>query len=86
MLKTVELALRLKREFDVGMLLHFATPSLGTRLYKECKEKRYIQENLTSRAFAEVRQTWGMPLIRTEDFAPSEVKEIASMAVRRYKK
>ena len=86
MLKTVELALRLKRDFDVGMLLHFATPSLGTRLYKECKEKGYIQENLTSRAFAEVRQTRGMPLIRTEDFAPSEVKEIASMAVRRNKK
>jgi len=25
-------------------------------------------------------------LIRTEDFAPMEVKEIASMAVRRYKR
>ena len=86
MLKTVELALRLKRDFDVGMLLHVATPSLGTRLYKECKEKGYISENLTSRAFAEVRQTRGMPLIKTEDFTPSEVKEIAAMAVRRYKK
>jgi len=86
MLKTVELALRLKRDFDVGMLLHFATPSLGTRLYEECKEKGYIQGDLTSRAFAEVRQTRGNPLIRTEDFTPSEVKEIAAMAVRRYKK
>jgi radical SAM superfamily enzyme YgiQ (UPF0313 family) len=86
MLKTVEFALRLKRDFDVGMLLHVATPSVGTRLYKECKEKGYIQENLTSRAFAEVRQTWGMPLIRTEDFAPIEVKEIAAMAVKRYKR
>ena len=86
MLKTVELALLLKREYDVGMLLHIATPSLGTRLYRECVEKGYIQENLTPRAFAEVRQTWGMPLIRTEDFAPSEVKEIAAMAVKRYKR
>src|SRR3989337_31277 len=86
MLKTVELALRLKRDFDVGMLLHVAPRSLGTRLFKECTEKGYIQENLTSRAFAEVRQTRGMPLIRTEDFAPIEVKEIVSMAVKRYKK
>jgi anaerobic magnesium-protoporphyrin IX monomethyl ester cyclase len=86
MLKTVELALRLKRDFDVGMLLHVATPSLGTRLYEECKKMGYIEEKLTSRAFAEVRQTRGMPLIRTEDFAPTEVKEIAAMAVRRYKK
>jgi hypothetical protein len=86
MLKTVEVALRLKRDFDVGMLLHVATPSLGTRLYEECVKKGYVEENLTSRAFAEVRQTRGMPLIKTEDFTPSEVKEIAAMAVRRYKK
>lgn len=86
MLRTVELALRLKREYDVGMLLHVATPSLGTRLYKECLEKGYIQGDLTSRAFAEVRQTRGMPLISTEDFTASEVKEIAAMAVQRYRK
>ena len=86
MLRTVELALRLKKEYDVGMLLHVATPSLGTRLYRECLEKGYIQGELTSRAFAEVRQTRGMPLINTEDFTASEVKEIAAMAVQRYKK
>ena len=81
MLKTVDFALRLKREYDVGMLLHVATPSCGTRLYYECKKKGYIQENLTPRAFAEVRQTRGNPLIGTEDFTPAEVKEIASMAM-----
>jgi hypothetical protein len=68
------------------MLLHVATPSLGTRLYEECMKKEYIEGALTSRAFAEVRQTRGMPLITTEDFSPSEVKEIAAMAVRRYKR
>jgi radical SAM superfamily enzyme YgiQ (UPF0313 family) len=86
MMRTVELALRLKKEYDVGMLLHVATPSLGTRLYEECKQKGYIQGDLTSRAFAEVRQTRGMPLISTEDFTESEVKEIAAMAVQRYKR
>jgi len=86
MLRTVELALRLKNEYDVGMLLHVATPSLGTRLYKECLEKGYIQGDLTSRAFAEVRQTRGMPLISTEDFTASEVKEIAALAIQRYKR
>jgi anaerobic magnesium-protoporphyrin IX monomethyl ester cyclase len=86
MLRTVELALRLKKEFDVGMHLFFATPSYGTRLYHECKQKGYIKGDLTPRTFAEVRQTRGMPLIKTEDFMPSEVKEIASMAVKRYKK
>ncbi len=86
MLKTVNLALRLKREFDVGMHLFFATPSYGTRLYKECKKKGYIKGDLTPRAFAEVRQTRGMPLIETEDFASAEVKEIAAYANREYKK
>jgi len=85
MLKTVELALRLKREYDVGMHLFIATPSYGTRLYEECKKKGYIQENLTPRAFAEVRQPRGMPLIRTEDFTPIEVKEMAARAVKKYK-
>ncbi len=86
MLRTVEFALKLKKKYDVGMLLHIATPSCGTRLYYECKEKGYTQENLTPRAFAEVRQTTGNPLIGTEDFTPAEVKEIATMAMNKYKK
>jgi magnesium-protoporphyrin IX monomethyl ester (oxidative) cyclase len=86
MMKTVEFALELKKKYDVGMLLHVATPSCGTRLYYECKEKGYIQENLTPRAFAEVRQTRGNPIIGTEDFTTAEVKEIAALAMNRYRK
>jgi anaerobic magnesium-protoporphyrin IX monomethyl ester cyclase len=86
MMKTVEFALRLKKEYDVGMLLHVATPSCGTRLYYECKENGYIQDNLTPRAFAEVRQTRGNPLIGTGDFTPADVKEIATIAMKRYRK
>jgi radical SAM superfamily enzyme YgiQ (UPF0313 family) len=86
MQKTVDFALRLKRDFDVGMHLFFATPSFGTRLYEECKAKGYIQENLTWNSFAEARQPKGMPLISTEDFTPEEVKEIATKALQEYKK
>ena len=86
MIKTVELALTLKKEFDVGMLLHVATPSLGTRLYEECKKRGFIREDITARDLAEVRQTWGMPIIQTDDFTPEEVREIALMAVRKYKR
>jgi len=86
MLRTIELALWLKKEFDVGMHLFFATPSYGTRLHQECEQKGYIKDGLTPRAFAEVRQSRGLPLIETEDFMSSEVKEIAVMATREYKK
>jgi anaerobic magnesium-protoporphyrin IX monomethyl ester cyclase len=84
--KTVEFALMLKREYDVGMHLLFATPSYGTRLYEECNAKGFIPRNLTPRAFAEVRQNWGLPLIETENFTAMEVKEIASKAMKAYRK
>ena len=86
MMKTVDFALMLKRKYDVGMHLLFATPSYGTRLYQECKKNGYIRENLTPRAFAEVRQNWGLPLIETEDFTAIEVKEIASRAMKAYRR
>lgn len=86
MQKTVDFALMLTKEFDVGMHLFIATPSIGTRLYAECRQKGYIRENLTPRAFAEARQPQGMPLIETEDFTAEEVKTIASDAVRRYRR
>ncbi len=86
MQKTVNFALRLKRDYDVGMHLFMATPSYGTRLYEECKVKGYLMEDLTWNAFAQARQPKGIPLITTDDFTPQEVKEIASKALVEYKK
>jgi magnesium-protoporphyrin IX monomethyl ester (oxidative) cyclase len=86
MQKTVDFALKLKRDYDVGMHLFMATPSYGTRLYEECKTKGYIQENLGWDSFAAARQPKGMPLISTADFTPEEVKEIAVKALEEYKK
>ena len=86
MQKTVDFALMLKRNYDVGMHLFIATPSYGTRLYEECKAKGYIKEDLTWNSFAEARQPKGMPLISTEDFTSEEVKEIAARALEEYKR
>ena len=86
MQRTVDFALKLKRDFDVGMHLFFATPSYGTRLYDECKAKGYLEEDLSWNSFAEARQSKGMPLISTDDFTPVEVKEIAAKALEEYKK
>jgi anaerobic magnesium-protoporphyrin IX monomethyl ester cyclase len=86
MTKTVEFALMLKRKYDVGMHLLFATPSYGTRLYEKCKQNGYIRGNLTPRAFAEVRQNWGLPIIETENFTAEEVQEIAAKAMKIYQK
>jgi magnesium-protoporphyrin IX monomethyl ester (oxidative) cyclase len=86
MQKTVDFALKLKRDFDVGMHLFIATPSYGTTLYEQCKSKGYIEQDLTWNSFAEARQPKGMPLISTEDFTSEDVKEIAANALQQYKK
>ena len=86
MQRTVDFALRLKRDYDVGMHLFMATPSYGTRLFKDCKVNGYIQQDLTWNAFAQARQPKGMPLITTNEFTPAEVKEIAAKALAEYKK
>jgi magnesium-protoporphyrin IX monomethyl ester (oxidative) cyclase len=86
MQRTVDFALGLKRDYDVGMHLFIATPSYGTRLYEQCKDNGYIKTDLGWDSFAEARQPRGMPLISTEDFTSEEVKEIASKALAEYKK
>ena len=86
MQRTVDFALGLKRDYDVGMHLFMATPSYGTKLYEDCKAKGYIQQGLTWNSFAEARQPKGMPLITTNEFTPAEVKEIAAKALAEYKK
>jgi magnesium-protoporphyrin IX monomethyl ester (oxidative) cyclase len=86
MQRTVDFALGLKQDYDVGMHLFIATPSYGTRLYEECKAKGYIKVDLSWNSFAEARQPKGMPLISTEDFTSEEVKEIAAKALAEYKR
>jgi anaerobic magnesium-protoporphyrin IX monomethyl ester cyclase len=86
MQRTVDFALKLKRDYDVGMHLFVATPSFGTRLFETCKEKGYIQENISWNAFAAARQPKGMPLITTNEFTSTEVKEIAEKALKEYKR
>jgi magnesium-protoporphyrin IX monomethyl ester (oxidative) cyclase len=86
MQRTVDFALKLKRDYDVGMHLFMATPSYGTRLYKNCMTEGYIEKDLTWNAFAQARQPKGLPLIRTNDFTPEQVKEIASRALAQYKR
>lgn len=84
MQRTIKFALQLKKEYGVNMCLLVATPLYGTRLYDICREKGYLTQELTPRALSEATQPWGKGLIRTEDFTPEEVKELASNAYSLY--
>jgi magnesium-protoporphyrin IX monomethyl ester (oxidative) cyclase len=86
MQRTVDFALEMKRKYDMGMHLFAATPSYGTRLYEECKANGYIAEDLSWNSFAQARQARGLPLITTDEFTPTEIKEIAAKALAEYKK
>jgi magnesium-protoporphyrin IX monomethyl ester (oxidative) cyclase len=86
MMQTADFALKLKKDYDVGMRLFVATPLFGTKLYDECVEKGCLKHDLTSRALAEVRQASGKPLIETKDFSVEDVKGISAYALQKYKK
>jgi hypothetical protein len=86
MMQTADFALKLKKDYDVGMRLFVATPLFGTKLYDECIEKACLKHDLTSQALAEVRQASGKPLIETSDFSAEDVKEISAYALQKYKK
>jgi anaerobic magnesium-protoporphyrin IX monomethyl ester cyclase len=86
MQRTVDFALDLKRKYDVGMHLFAATPSYGTHLFEECKEKGYLPADLTWNSFAQARQARGLSMITTKEFTPAEVKEIAAKALADYKR
>jgi hypothetical protein len=47
---------------------------------KNCVEKGYLTQQLTSRALSESPQHWGNSLTKTEDFTPRELKEYTSYA------
>jgi anaerobic magnesium-protoporphyrin IX monomethyl ester cyclase len=84
---TVDFALRLKKDYDVGMHLFTATPSYGTRLYEQCKVNGYLQADLSWNSFGSAaRLPQGHSLISTEDFTSQEVKEIAEQALKEYKR
>jgi magnesium-protoporphyrin IX monomethyl ester (oxidative) cyclase len=86
MQRTVDFALMLKRDYDVGMHLFTATPTYGTRLYEQCKKNDYLETDLSWNSFgSSARQPLGHSLIHTNDFTPQEVKEIAKQAIKKYK-
>lgn len=81
--RTVEFALRMRRQYGVSMDLFVATPSIGTRLYEICRSEGYLTCEPTPEAIVENRQ-YGKSLITTPEFTPEEVGAVAREAFRRY--
>ncbi|MFH1776647.1 MAG: cobalamin-dependent protein [Candidatus Omnitrophota bacterium] len=82
MKKTTGFALMMKRKYGVNFSLFIATPLYGTRLYEQCLSKGYLTHPLTPRALAQATQAWGKGLIKTENFTPNQVSQIAARTLR----
>jgi len=71
---TFEYAKMLKTKYGVIPSPCFATPLIGTELYRICKEKGYLMvEDITPETIAGAGQKG---IIRTEEFSPEDIKRI----------
>lgn len=77
MQKTYDFSLLLARKYGVEIINLIATPLFGTELYKICREKKYLTEELTPKALSESTVSDGRCLIATEDFSAGDVEEIS---------
>jgi magnesium-protoporphyrin IX monomethyl ester (oxidative) cyclase len=71
---TLEVALRLHREFRIQPNLMFATPLMGTRLFDICRENGYLAGPVTPASLAVATSRRGM--IQTPDFNPDELCDL----------
>lgn len=84
MQKTVDFAVFLKKNYNVGMNLFIAAPFFGTDLYNLCEEQGYFSREVTPVSLAVAVQYWGTGLIRTSEFSETDVKKISDSAMKKY--
>ena len=84
--KTTGFALELMKKYDVSPTVFVATPLIGTRLYRICKEKGYLREEPSGNNLAITTGGGGKEsLIETEDFGPDEITAVIRKFIRGYK-
>lgn len=71
---TINLAIKLYREYDLSPRMMVATPLYGTELYEICMRNKLIKEEPTFEELAVALQIYGNPMISTPDFSPQDVK------------
>ena len=80
--ETVDFAKMLMRKYDVivGGAMH-ATPFYGTKLYKECKEKGYLTQEVTPELLGQ-SLSGQAGLIKTNEFSPEDLKNFNKQLIR----
>jgi magnesium-protoporphyrin IX monomethyl ester (oxidative) cyclase len=73
---TINLAIKLYREYNLIPLLNVATPLYGTELYEICMQNGFIKGNPTFEELAVATQVTGKPMISTPDFSQKDIKRV----------
>ena len=71
---TINLAIKLFREYDLFPIMMVAAPLYGTELYEICMRDKFIKGNPTFEELLVAIQLKGKPMISTPDFSPKDVK------------
>ncbi len=80
--RTADFALMLLHKYNVFPHMHVAYPHIGTELYRICREKGYLIEELSPESFEKIIS--GVRLIQTEDFNLKDIEEIHSNYHRKF--
>lgn len=78
MRKSMDFALMLRKRYGVKSGFLIATPLIGTELYDICKRNGYLVKEPDIRSLAIATQARGEGLIKTKDFTPQQLKDLAS--------
>ncbi len=86
MKQTIDFSLDLYRQFSVYPGMMIATPLIGTKLYEECKEKKYLKYPLTPINLSKATQLDGRHMIETDDFNEDVIDDLIRYYEREKKK
>lgn len=83
---TLNLAIKLFRNPGVIPVMAVAIPLVGTALYQECLEKKYIDKNKTLQLFLSNEVLDKEPIIQTEDFSHHDIQKLMESYYKKFKR
>jgi len=83
---TINLSIKLLKNPGVMPVMMIATPTFGTKLYKECVDNGYVDKTELHKRFFSHAELYRSPLIHTNEFSQQDVKSLFDSYDKQYKK
>ncbi|MBU0758320.1 MAG: B12-binding domain-containing radical SAM protein [Nanoarchaeota archaeon] len=86
MRKTLDFALDMFKRHHLIPRVHMVTPQFGTKLFEICKENNYFSVDINEKTLGLGNQLYGTPLIKTEEFDETDMKDLIKEYEDKYSK